>query len=505
MTDQPDIVYEFGGFRLVPAERQLLRDDQSITLPPKAFQALVLLVEKHGRAVTKAELISQLWPDSFVEESNLNHYISLVRKALTDGVEGQRYIETLPKLGYRFTGAVRESKGQTESVLIHRHTRTHVVLKEQIEEKTTHTVQTVAQTSSRIARRAVMFGSLVLLTIIAATGYFGFIRNAHSRTARASSFSLPKHDTDNAVARDAYWKGRYYWNRRTPQDLNEAAKYFQAAIKSDPNYAQAYAGLADAYLLGGNQDEAEYSSADLARKAIALDDSLGEAHASLAYNLSAVGWNWSEAETEFRRAIELDPNYATAHHWYAYHLASLGRLEEAKAEIRKARELNPDSVVINIDIAHILYLSRGYTQAITHCRQVLEANPDFAAAHQRLAEAYTMMGMFDDAIAESTKARDLGMNMNGILGYIYAASGQRAKAEQFIEEMKAGARRGEFNEVGIAATYAALAEKDETFRWLDEAYRRKNGALALLKVDPQFENLRSDARFQELLKRMNLN
>jgi len=504
VTAQPDTSYEFGAFRLVPAERQLLRENQTVTLPPKAFQALAILVQNHGHAVTKKQLIETLWPDAFVEESNLNHYISLVRKALGDGTNGERYIETLPKFGYRFRGDVRETNAQTESVLVHRHTRRHVVFKEeQIE-----SLKTVSSRQVAVGRntRARTVAALVILVLVVGTlaAYFGLIRSAHSPSAKAATAAAHK-GSDNPVARDAYWKGRYYWNRRTPQDLNEAAKYFQAAIKSDPNYAQAYAGLADAYLLGGNQDEAEYSAEDLARKAIALDDSLGEAHASLAYNLSAVGWNWSEAERHFRRAIELDPNYATAHHWYAYHLASLGRLEEAKAEIRKARELNPDSVVINTDIAHILYLSRGYTQAIMHCRQVLEANPNFAAAHQRLAEAYTMTEMFDDAIAETTKARALGVNMNEVRGYLYATSGQRAKAEQFLEEMKAGVKRGEFNEVGIAATYAALDEKDEAFRWLDEAYRRKNGGLALVKIEPKFENLRSDPRFQALLKRMNLN
>jgi DNA-binding winged helix-turn-helix (wHTH) protein/tetratricopeptide (TPR) repeat protein len=503
--DKPDTSYEFGAFRLAPSERQLLRDDRRITLPPKAFQALVILVEKHGHAVTKEELIQKLWPDSFVEESNLNHYISLVRKALTDGPDGHRYIETVPKFGYRFSGDVREANGQTGSLLIHRRTRRHVVFKEE----QTESVKTVSSRQMAVSRktsgfRRALVASLAVSIVGGMAGaYFGFIKPAHSRSAHAAAaVPAPHRDSDNTAARDAYWKGRYFWNRRTPQDLNEAAKYFNAAIKSDPNYAPAYAGLADCLLLGVG--ETEYSAKDLARKAIALDETLAEAHASLAYCLSAQEWNWAEAEKEFRRAIELDSGYATAHHWHAYHLASIGRLDEAKDEIRRARELDPNSLVIATDVAHILYLTRGYTQAIEQCQKVLGMDPNFAPAHLRLGEAYEQKEMFAEAISEFEKAKALGMNVQSLLAHAYAASGQRARAQQMLAELEVGARHGEFNEDGMASIYAALGNKDEAFRWLSEAYRRHIGGMALLKSEPRFESLRSDPRYTGLLEKMNL-
>jgi DNA-binding winged helix-turn-helix (wHTH) protein/tetratricopeptide (TPR) repeat protein len=498
-----DTAYEFGAFRLIPSERQLLRENQSITLPPKAFQALLILVQNNGHAVTKEDLIRGIWPDSFVEESNLNHYISIVRKALSEGNNGTRYIETLPKLGYRFNGDVRESNGQAESVLIHRHTRTHVVFNEEQAETET-TTRTIRETKPTSLRQRILVALTVLIIGGSVAGYFRFVHGASSRPPEMRTGVTASRNKlfDNAAARDAYWKGRYYWNRRTPQDLNEAAQYFRAAIKADPNYAQAYAGWADCLLLGVN--ETEYSAKDLARKAIALDDTLAEPHASLAYYLSALEWNWSEAEKEFRRAIELDPGYVTAHHWYAYHLASVGRLDEAKDEIRRARELDPTSLVVATDVAHILYLSQSYSQAIEQCQKVLAMDPNFAPAHLRLGEAYEHRAMFAEARSEFEIARTLGMNVNAFIVHAYAASGQRAKAHQMLIELEMDARRGDFVEDQIASVYAALHQNNEAFRWLKEACRRHIGGLALLKSEPRFDSLHDDPRFAELLNKMNL-
>src|SRR5438874_503369 len=251
MSNEPNTSYEFGAFRLIPAERQLLREDQSITLPPKAFQALAILVQNHGHAVTKKQLIETLWPDSFVEESNLNHYISIVRKTLGDGTNGERYIETLSKLGYRFTRQVRESNAQTESLLVHRHTRTHIVFKEEQSEslKTVSSRQTAVGSNTKARFVATAF-VVVLMTGGAIASYFGFIRSAHSRSASvASSIAPTRGESENPAAREAYWQGRYFYNKRTTTDVRLGEEYFRKAIALDSNFGLAYVGLADTYLI----------------------------------------------------------------------------------------------------------------------------------------------------------------------------------------------------------------------------------------------------------------
>jgi DNA-binding winged helix-turn-helix (wHTH) protein/TolB-like protein/Flp pilus assembly protein TadD len=315
---------------------------------------------------------------------------------------------------------------------------------------------------------------------------------------------LRKHYTENRDAYDAYLRGRYFWNKRTAQDIREAVKYFRQAASRDPDYAQAYAGLADAYLLGGASEDKTFSAKDMARKALALDDTLAEAHTALAYYLSAVDWDWAGAETEFRSAIELDPNYATAHHWYAYHLASTGRLYEAAVEIRRAREIDPSSLIISTDAGHIAYLSGHYDEAITQYRKVLEIEPSFAEAHLRLGEVCVQTKMFAEALAEFQKAGALGKREKGFLAYAYAAQGERLSARKLLREKEEEVTVGHVGVYLIASVYAALREYDHAFAWLEVAYKWRSGELALLKVDPIFESLRADPRFQDLLRRMNL-
>jgi DNA-binding winged helix-turn-helix (wHTH) protein/Tfp pilus assembly protein PilF len=509
-------LYEFGPFRLDPEERLLLRNQELVTLTPKAFDTLVVLIENSGRLLEKDDLMRAVWPDTFVDENTLTSNISTLRKALGQR-NGDQYIETIPKRGYRFVAEVRELQLEAGDLLLQKRTRSRLVIRNETEESDNEGEPLSARMKTRsrnvaapklrgLNSNALAAVALFGLLSISGIAYFlipHYVNHASgSPPVSASELSKLRSSTAAPAAEEAYLKGRSFWNKRTPQDMREATKYFEQAIRIDPNYAQAYAGLADSYLLGGNEDEAAYSAKDLARKALSLDDTLAEAHTSLAYFLSALDWNWSEAETEFRRAIQLDPNYVTAHHWYAYHLASMGRLAEAKDEIKRAREIDPSSLIINTDLAHILYLQRNYTQAIIQCQRVVEMEPNFAAAHQLLAEACAQKDMFDEALAESQRASELGLDMKQLTAYVYAASGQREKAQQIIDELKEEVRRGELNEVGIAWTYAALGEQDLAFRWLEEGYRRRIGGLALLKVEPRFERLHTDPRFAELLRRM---
>ena len=218
MNCDPNTAYEFGAFRLIPSERQPLRDDQSVTLPPKAFETLVILVQKVGHAVKKEDLILMLWPDAFVEESNLNHYISVLRKALSDGANGERYIETVPKYGYRFTADVRALRDETSTLLVRRHTRTQLILKEERTEthkRVDHTPESEAKPDSAFIwspSRAVVATLVASVVVIASLGvaYFGYFRRIQSQSAKAASFNppVPRSASENPAARSTELPGR---------------------------------------------------------------------------------------------------------------------------------------------------------------------------------------------------------------------------------------------------------------------------------------------------------
>ena len=498
-------IYEFGLFRLVPAERQLLRDGQRVTLPPKALDTLVMLVQHNGHAVRKEDLIRTLWPEAFVEESNLNHYVSLLRKALSDGTSEEGYIETVPKYGYRFTAEVRATNDVATTVLTHKRTRTHVVLREETEERRTES--TVQQQALTTSHRRLAVSVLALLIVGSTVAYFGYIRPAHSRRV-SSRGSKP----ENPAARDAYLKGRYLWNQRTDEGFHKAADYFKQAVAIDPNFAPGYAGLADCYLLYGItlEQKSPYTFHEALKKALELDDSLGEAHATLAYYKSAVEWDLAGAEKEFERAIALNPNYATAYHWHAYNLISMGNATAAIAAITRAQEIDPASLVINADVGHIYYLARRNDLAFVALRKTLEMDPNFGDAHLRLGEVYAREGRYEEAIAELETARKLKGSEDfqalGYLGFVYALSGKSARAREFIDKIDRSTKQTPYPEAyDKALILAALGQKDESFKLLNQAYERRQGSLSLLKVEPKLDGLRADPRFVDLLQKMNLN
>lgn len=499
MSDEINIVYEFGAFRLVPSERQLLRENQSITLPPKAYQALAILVQNHGHAVTKQQLIEALWPDSFVEESNLNHYISQVRKALGEGTNGERYIETLPKLGYRFRGDVRETDAQTESLLVHRHTRTHVVIKE-AQSETQTTTRTITKTKSSSVRVLVLVALAILITAGSVGGYLRFVRGANSgRSQTRAEVSAPHNKLSaNEAARDAYWQGRYFYNKRTPTDIRLAQQYFQKAIAADPGFALAYVGLADANLIA---DPAKAEGP--LRKALELDNSLGETHASLGFLRMFYYWDWPGAQQEFEQAVSLSPDYARGHQWYALYLASQARFDDAKREIRKAVELEPRSPNLHADFGQILYFARDYNEAIIECRKALELEPTFIFAHEYLNYIYAKKNMYAEAVEEVLMdertagwVSDEAINSQRV---VFMKAGWSGFLRAQLKLMPPAG-----SPVTSALVYTMLGERGRALDELERAYDAKDFFLTFIKVDPSFDDLRSDARFQNLLRRMNL-
>ena len=313
-------------------------------------------------------------------------------------------------------------------------------------------------------------------------------------------------------AYEAYLKGRYSWNRRTADGLKNAVDYFNQAIAKDPNYAAAYSGLADTYALLGDWQysvmpakEAMPLALAAARKALELDDSLGEAHASLAFCLEGFTWDFAGADREFQRAVELSPGYATAHHWYAWHLSLMGRNKEAIAEMEKAVILDPVSPIVNADLAELLLIAHLPDESIQQSRKTIAMNPGFAFAHNQLAQAYIEKKMFGEAIAELQQAIRLAGGSPifvANLARAYAGSNRKAEATALLNDLKKRSDPGSPLIAEIAMIYTALGEKDQAISWLEKGYEARFNPGVLER--PSFDPLRSDPRFQNLVHRIGL-
>jgi TolB-like protein/DNA-binding winged helix-turn-helix (wHTH) protein/tetratricopeptide (TPR) repeat protein len=316
----------------------------------------------------------------------------------------------------------------------------------------------------------------------------------------------------NPVAYEGCLKGRYFINKRTGDGLKKAIEYFSQAIETDPTYAAAYSGLADAYALSGDWKYGVLSPQDAfskakaaAAKALALDDNLAEAHASLAFALDLYGWDWETAETEYKRAIELDPGYATAHQWYSWHLMMMGRNQEGILELTKAESLDPLSLIISADMADALCVARRYDEALQKSKKTLEMDPNFAVGHYELGQALEQKHMHGEAIAEFHKAIELSGHsgaFDSYLGYAYAMSGQKEEAIKILDDLEARHDQNPSSDADIALIYVGLGDQGQAMIALNKAYEARFKASILLR--PAFDPLRSDVRFQDLLRRIGL-
>ncbi len=323
---------------------------------------------------------------------------------------------------------------------------------------------------------------------------------------------LTKHYTENPEAYQLYLQGRYYWNKRSPDGMKKSVEYFQQATEKDPNYALAYTGLSDGYATLAFYNfvppqEAYRKAKETALKAIELDDTLAEAHTSLASIKEDVDWDWQGAEKEYKRAIELNPNYATAHHWYSIYLSKCGRWEEAISQIKKAQELDPFSLVINNNVAGRLLEAGRDDEGMEQCRKTIELDPNYWQGHDFLGNAYRNKKMYEKAIPEYQKSLDLTGDRKGYLakvGFVYAAWGKRDDAEKTLNELMQLSKKEYVPGTEIAAIYAGLGEKDQAFRWLETAYQSHGREILYIKSDRKFDNLRSDPRYADLLHRIGL-
>jgi DNA-binding winged helix-turn-helix (wHTH) protein/Flp pilus assembly protein TadD len=429
-----DRVFEFGDFILAPKERLLLRGGEPVSLTPKAFDLLVVLVSRGGHLVRKDDLLHEVWPDTFVEEVNLTVNISALRKALDRGRSGSSTIQTVPTHGYRFVRPV-------------------------------------------MARDA-----------------------AVDRAVR----------DENADVYRAYLRGRFDWNQRSETGLKRAIEHFQHTVEIDPSFAPAYSGLADCYATLGylsylDPAEGFPVARQHATRALELDRSLAEAHASLGFVKLYYDWDAPGADAEFQRAIALDPNYATSHEWYSIFLMAADRPEDAFREIQLARQPDPLSLPVNSDLGFHYYYRGRYDEAVKQLKFVLELNKDFAPAHLWLGRTYQELGRFEDALAEFQHVEDKLSEWPVSIaakGFVAGISGRTDEAQSILVKLQRLASKKFVTSYGVALVHAGLGQRDSAFAWLNKAFDERSHWLVWLRLDPRWNGLRSDPRFAELVSRV---
>ena len=319
----------------------------------------------------------------------------------------------------------------------------------------------------------------------------------------------------NREAYEALLKGRYYWSKRTEATTKKAMEYFREAIEKDPSYARAFVGLSDSYISLALPEALQevlppregFPNATAAvNKALEIDQTLADAHASLAHIKFQYDRDWAGAEREFKRAIDLNPNYAEAHHWYALCLMWMGRQDEALAEIQRARELDPLSLTINTNVAWVLAIGQHYEQAIEQCGKTLEMDPNFALGRYRLGQTYLLSGKYSEAVAELKKAVALSGSPRAMaeLGLAYALTGNRSEALKLLGQLSEQSKQRHISPFNLAVIYGGLGDKRRALEWLEKAYEERSPSLNLLKLSPAFTSLRGDARFVAMVRSLGM-
>lgn len=511
----PSGVLRFGVFQVNLAAREIRKHGIRVRLPGQPFHLLSMLLEKPGEIVTREEMRRRLWPsDTFVDfQHSLNSAIKKLRAALGDSSENSRYIETVPRVGYRFIAPVEQASALAPSPA-----------NNSVDSDRSPGSAMTQQLGKPSWKSRLGIPALVMVISVAyVSGSYFRIHPPQSNSASEtngglwgreplSSVSPAKSSPKSAEAHDLYLKGMYFWNKRTVAGFQQAIEYFQQATSIDPNYALAYAGLANSYtLLPGyaSTSGALYipQARAAASRALELDGDLAEAHTALALIVQNYDWDWQTAEREYRRAIELNPNYATAHQWYAEHLMWLERFDQASRESERARQLDPLSLIIAADACAIQYYSRQYDKAVQQCRAVLRKDPTFIRAAILVTYAYVERRLFAQASDEAkTLSRIYGEGpaIWMALAYIYGRAGQLDRGRHELEKLDKISRQEQVNPVTMLWAHLGIGNKEEALADLEKAYSEHFGILTTLKVEPAFDPLRSDPRFQDLLRRVGL-
>ena len=614
--------YVFGLFRLNPSERTLLIEGEQVSLTPKAFEILTVLVRNSGHLVGKEELLREVWPDAIVEEANITQHISMLRKVLGDGKDDHRYIETVPRQGYRFRGVVRrvvdegvemvkeQPAKRWTNVVLGLKPRTRIfaglliglvaalyyfwIAGRTKQPETATGMKTIAvlpfksigaekdneylelgMADALITRLSNIRGVVVRPTrsvskytasqkdAVAVGHELGvdsvldgsvqkvddriritvrLIRVKDSAALWAATFDekwtdvltvqstiaqktagtlalqltgeerrqLSKPYADNTEAYHLYLRGRYSANKWTAEGFLKGIEYFNQAIALDPDYALAYAGLADCYFgmtFFVSPKEVMPKMKEMAMKSVALDELLAEGHSSLSVALAYQNLDWTGAEKEIKRALELNPNNAQVHVSYGDLLSNLGRFSQATSEFEKAQELDPTSAIIADYLAFHFVRSGDYERAIEESNKALELEPEAPKLLGARGYAYLYKGEPAKALDAFRKVRELlkpgTFGLEGI-GRSYAAMGERAEALKVIHELKEASRHQYVSSFNSATIYLQLGEKDKAIENLAKTFEEGNtNSLSLLKTDKQFDVLRSDPRFIQLLRKLN--
>jgi TolB-like protein/DNA-binding winged helix-turn-helix (wHTH) protein/Tfp pilus assembly protein PilF len=606
----------FGEYEANLRSRELRRDGAAVRLPDQSFEVLAMLLEQPGQLVPREDLRNRLWPgDTFVDfDHGLNNAVKRLRDALGDSADVPRFVETLPRRGYRFIGKIDGTEpeapahipkqgseaGQYRRVLIFlvsaglaaallllffvtmrwtassrlAHPMMLAVLPFQnlsgnpsqdyfsdglTEELITqlgelngnqlgviartssmmykHTTKDVGQIGRELGVDYVLESSVrrdgdqVRITVqliyvktqahVWASSYDREVRHSiavQEEVARAVAQQIRVKLANrgagerplNPAANEAYLRGRYFWNQFTENGFSQAASYFGQAVAVDPKFASAYSGLSDSYafLVITNAippKEGWPKARDAAQRAVELDGALSDGRLSLAHFRMHM-WDWKDAGLEFKRAIALDPSNATAHRWYAAYLVSLAKHQQALEEITEAHRLDPLSLTNNAEVVRTLDYGRQYAEAVQQARKAQLLNPEFPRTHFWLGRVYEQMGNYSEAIAEAER---VGPSPDSTLrvtemAYACARAGKRAEAGAFLRELHERSKRGYVPAYDLAVVHLALGEKEAALQWLQLAYDEHDWGLIVLAVEPRFDPLRSDQRFQGLVRKVGL-
>jgi len=564
--------YEFGQFRLDASGHMLFRGTVPVPLPPKAVDTLLVLVQNAGAVIDKEEIFKQVWKGAFVEEGSLTRTISILRKALELDGNGQKYIATVSKRGYRFVAQVVEtperlsqqklmlavlpfenmsgddtqeyfSDGLTEEMITQlsrlnpdrlaviartsamRYKGANKSVREIGRElSVSHVLEGSVRREAGRVRIAAQLIQVADETHVWADTYderLGDILKLQSKVSQAVAREIrvkltPREERRLAAAREvspaayeAYLKGRHLWNKRTEDGMRKSIAHYEEAIRQNPDYAIAYCGVADSYVMlacrGMAPAKETFRKAKAAAsKAIELDPELGDVHGSLAH-VRLHDWDWKELERDFQRAIELNPAQAIVYYWYGEFLMSMGRPEEAIAVTQKAYQTDPLSAVIGASLGMILYLARRYDQAVEVLQRAQEINPDHFLPYMRLGLVRIQQGKYEEAIQNLRRAVHLAEQSTETLAALataQAAAGNIEEARTILNELEKPAGKRYVLPYNIAKIYSASGNPDKAFEWLETAYKEGNPDLIELNSEPLFDSLRSDPRFSDLMQRV---
>ncbi len=563
--------FRIGRWTVEPKLNSISGDGRASRVEPKVMQVLERLAQHPHEVVTKEQLLSAVWPSTFVTEDVLTRAISELRKVFGDNPSEPQVIQTIPKRGYRLIAPLeRAARTAANSLLVLPFTSSgsDPSLEYLADGITDGVIKTLAQlphlrviarntayryrsrdTNPEVAGRelnvaAVLTGQiiqrgdaltfLVELVDVAHGSLLWAERYAHKmkdlsaiedeialRISETLSVTLTgvqhkkivRSSPENSAAYQLYLKGRYLWHKGTQRSVSQAIRYFEQAIAKDRKYALAYCGVSDChYFLSCQVDsgtlppkDAYPRAEEAARRALELDDSLAEAHAALASIRKNFYWDWAGSETEFRRAISLNPNYAKAHQSFADLLAVLGRSDEAIQEIKCAHELDPFSATINTDVAYVHYLARDYQCALGRFQLALELFPNYFPPHWLIARVYEHLGMHQEAEAAFKRARALcrgGDVPLAAVARMFSGATKTVLFERGLAKLRALSKKRYVPSAYFAALYVRMKRKSEAFEWIDKAIEERSNWLIYLQVEPLFDFLRSDKRFDEVLRRV---